>query len=101
MTGKAIFIVSAALGTILGAALCLRAVPAQAETWCLRGDGPAATGRICAFTSAQDCLQTARVNSAGNICEQEGAASAKSGRKTDKTPDKTLLRTTGSGAADR
>jgi hypothetical protein len=48
------------------------AVPARADSWCLH-DSAGVTSAICAFSSAQDCIQAAIVGPSGMVCAREDA----------------------------
>jgi hypothetical protein len=57
------------------AALALAAaapLPVRADSWCLH-DSAGVTSTICAFWSAQDCIQAAIVGPSGMVCTREDA----------------------------
>jgi hypothetical protein len=51
-------------------ALVLLALPARAETWCIRDAGSPPPG-ACVFPSSHDCGMAARMSPFGGICERQ------------------------------
>jgi hypothetical protein len=62
---------------LIGVVLALAAtgsVPVRADSWCVH-DAAGVTSPICAFSSAQDCIQAAIVGPSGTVCTREEALS--------------------------
>ena len=61
---------------LIGGVLALAAagVPVRADSWCVH-DAAGVTSPICAFSSAQDCIQAAIVGPSGTVCTREEAIS--------------------------
>jgi hypothetical protein len=62
---------------LIGGVLALAAAaggPVRADSWCLH-DSAGVTSPMCAFSSAQDCIQAAIVGPSGMVCTREEAIS--------------------------